>query len=132
MFLNFKAVSNLIKANEENGGKTVVHCVCGVSRSVSLCIAYLMTTEKTQKKKLWKFSSSKRDFMGCYEALDFIKAKRTIACPNSAFIGQLAQFEKDQKSFSKNMLKNDEMNALKEIEELTEIIREKGRKLASV
>jgi len=67
----FKVVADLIHENSLKSGKTIVHCMCGVSRSVSLCIAYLMT----YKPSLKKIGQN----MDLYEALDHIKARRPIA-----------------------------------------------------
>lgn len=39
---HFNEVSDLIEEVRQSDGITLVHCVAGVSRSASLCIAYLM------------------------------------------------------------------------------------------
>ena len=54
-------------------GNILVHCTAGVSRSVSIVIAYLM------KEKNMTYD----------DALSFIKKKRPIANPNKSFIYQL-------------------------------------------
>lgn len=38
----FDPVADKIKEVASRGGRTLVHCMAGVSRSSSLCIAYLM------------------------------------------------------------------------------------------
>jgi len=58
--------------------KTLVHCAYGKSRSVTICIAYLM------KKHRKSFS----------DAFQFIRHKRPIAEPNFSFLGQLLKYEK--------------------------------------
>ncbi|TYJ19757.1 hypothetical protein E1A91_A09G214100v1 [Gossypium mustelinum] len=60
------------------GGGVLVHCFMGISRSVTVVIAYLM------KKHGMRFS----------QALEHIKRRRPQASPNSGFILQLQQFEK--------------------------------------
>lgn len=40
--LYFDEVADLIEQVRQTNGVTLVHCVAGVSRSASLCIAYLM------------------------------------------------------------------------------------------
>jgi protein-tyrosine phosphatase len=61
------------------GGKVLIHCRAGKSRSVSIAVAYLM-----HKKHLpWR------------KALDFIRTTRSYADPNKGFIRQLAMLEKD-------------------------------------
>lgn len=67
-----------IDSIHQKGGCTLVHCVAGISRSATVCIAYLM--------KHW-----------CWElqrAFDFLKAKRSCVAPNLSFMGQLLAFEK--------------------------------------
>ena len=86
-----QATADLIKANEECGGKALVHCIFGVSRSVTLCMAYLMmylSSKKTDK------NLENPTTMGVYEALDYIRTKRSIARPNPGFMKQLVEFEK--------------------------------------
>ena len=81
----------MIKANEENGGKALVHCIFGVSRSVTLCMAYLMMYLNSKKSD--NKNQSIPITMGVYEALDYIRTKRCIARPNPGFIKQLVEFE---------------------------------------
>lgn len=38
----FDEVADLIESVRLHDGKTLVHCVAGVSRSASLCLVYLM------------------------------------------------------------------------------------------
>ena len=57
----------------ENGGKVLVHCVYGVSRSSSIVISYVMH----------KYSISYQ------EAYELVKSKRPIISPNSGFTKQL-------------------------------------------
>ena len=60
------------------GGAALVHCSQGVSRSVALCIAYLM----------W------RDGEGYDDAFARVKAARGVANPNMGFACQLLQWAK--------------------------------------
>ncbi|CAG0883756.1 unnamed protein product [Darwinula stevensoni] len=41
----FHEVSDKIYEVKKKGGKTLVHCIAGVSRSASLCVAYLIKYE---------------------------------------------------------------------------------------
>ena len=59
------------------GGKCLVHCRMGISRSASTVCAYLM------KEKLWK-----KD-----DALNYVEKCRPIICPNPGFQKQLDEFE---------------------------------------
>lgn len=61
-----------------NGGTVLVHCAAGISRSVSLTMAYLL------KHEGHKFAS----------ALSMIKSRRAIANPNPGFMKQLKDYEK--------------------------------------
>lgn len=57
----------------------MVHCLAGVSRSVSLVLAYLMKWEG----------------MELDEAMALVKLGRKTACPNEGFIRQLREFESE-------------------------------------
>ena len=63
---------------KQKGGCTFVHCVAGISRSATVCIAYLM------KHLCWELQ----------RAFDFLKARRSCVAPNLSFMGQLLAFEK--------------------------------------
>jgi len=58
------------------GGTVLIHCICGVSRSVTIASAYLMY------KNNWTIE----------QTLKFIKNKRNVANPNPSFIKQLNIF----------------------------------------
>ena len=60
----------------ENSNKIFVHCMCGISRSPSVVIAYLM----------WKAHCS------YYDAYFFVKSRRRFICPNDGFVEQLKLF----------------------------------------
>uniref|UniRef100_A0A0D6R0N6 Protein-tyrosine-phosphatase n=1 Tax=Araucaria cunninghamii TaxID=56994 RepID=A0A0D6R0N6_ARACU len=62
----------------EQGGRVLVHCCQGVSRSTSLVIAYLM----------WREGQSFED------AFQYVKAARGITNPNIGFASQLSQCQK--------------------------------------
>lgn len=59
------------------GGNTLVHCVAGVSRSVSICLAYLM----------------KHHDMSLKEAYKYVERRRPCIKPNNSFFKQLIDFE---------------------------------------
>lgn len=69
-----KYISAALKAK----GHVLVHCSAGVSRSASVCIAYLMN----------------KKHMTCDAALQHIKSLRPVVSPNSGFIEQLKAYEK--------------------------------------
>lgn len=60
------------------GGKILVHCHEGRSRSVTVCLAYLIT----------------RNYIPLADALDFVKAHRPQAQPNPGFLKQLMALER--------------------------------------
>jgi len=66
----FMKTAELIESNKITGGKTIVHCVAGVSRSVSLCAAYLMTNFKSETS-IWGKSR-----MGSEKAVKYIQKIR--------------------------------------------------------
>lgn len=62
----------------KNGKGVLVHCLAGISRSVTVTVAYLMGTEG----------------MSLNEAYDFVKSCKPNISPNFNFMGQLMEFEK--------------------------------------
>ena len=67
--------NNFIKEGSENNNKILIHCGAGMSRSVTLCLMYMIMEKK------YKFS----------EAYKIIKEKRKCAIPNSGFRKLLEQ-----------------------------------------
>jgi len=59
-------------------GAVLVHCQAGISRSVTVVTAYMMSKEKIPVK----------------EALRRVRGKRVVANPNEGFLEQLELFEK--------------------------------------
>ncbi|KAG0012557.1 Dual specificity protein phosphatase 10 [Podila clonocystis] len=74
----FPEAFDLIEQARSTGGKILVHCQLGVSRSASLVIAYVM---KAENKSLT-------------EAYDFVKDRSGVISPNMSLMYQLAEFEK--------------------------------------
>ncbi|KAF9898371.1 Dual specificity protein phosphatase 1 [Lobosporangium transversale] len=60
------------------GGKVLIHCQLGVSRSASLVIAYVMKTLQ----------------MNLTDAYDFVKTRSSVVSPNMSLMYQLAEFGK--------------------------------------
>ena len=61
----------------KNGGRVYVHCICGVSRSASMVIAYLMNQENL-----------------CYGMAESqVKEARSIIRPNNGFQQQLINYD---------------------------------------
>lgn len=61
------------------GGRVLVHCRAGVSRSVTICLAYLMFTAKIRLEA----------------AFEHVRSKRSMISPSLNFMRQLEQFEKE-------------------------------------
>jgi len=66
--------------NSENarieGKNILVHCIQGISRSVSIVLAYLMYKGRTLK-----------------ESYDFVREKRSVSRPNPSFVKELLAYE---------------------------------------
>ena len=67
--------NNFIKEGSENGNKILIHCGAGMSRSITLCLMYMIIEKK------YKFS----------DAYKIVKEKRKCAVPNSGFRKLLEQ-----------------------------------------
>lgn len=68
---------SLLDSVRNTGGRVFVHCQAGISRSATICLAYLMRTNRVRLD----------------EAFEFVKQRRSIISPNFSFMGQLLQFE---------------------------------------
>ncbi|XP_061586045.1 dual specificity protein phosphatase 2 [Cololabis saira] len=75
----FHTAIAFIDSVKQSGGRVLVHCQAGISRSATICLAYLMHTQRVRLD----------------EAFDFVKQRRRVISPNLAFMGQLLQFETD-------------------------------------
>ncbi|XP_005992564.1 dual specificity protein phosphatase 1 [Latimeria chalumnae] len=73
----FNEAIEFIDSAKKAGGRVFVHCQAGISRSATICLAYLMRTNRVKLD----------------EAFEFVKQRRSIISPNFSFMGQLLQFE---------------------------------------
>ncbi|XP_021566538.1 dual specificity protein phosphatase 5 [Carlito syrichta] len=76
---HFQEAIDFIDCVREKGGKVLVHCEAGISRSPTICMAYLMKTKQFRLK----------------DAFDYIKQRRSMISPNFGFMGQLLQYESE-------------------------------------
>lgn len=74
----FDIVADKIKAAKDRGGRTLVHCVAGVSRSATLCMVYLLKHER----------------MTLRQAYHYVKSARPIIRPNLGFWRQMIDYER--------------------------------------
>lgn len=74
----FPEAIQFIDEARTRGCGVLVHCLAGISRSVTLTVAYLMQTHK------WSLNY----------AYDFVKLRKNDVSPNFNFMGQLLDFEK--------------------------------------
>lgn len=79
-----KPAISFIKHVESIGGRVLVHCIAGVSRSVSMILAHLM-------------SHHRMDLVGAY---NHVKSHRPFIRPNDGFKVQLAKYELAELGFS--------------------------------
>ncbi|XP_020824822.1 dual specificity protein phosphatase 1 [Phascolarctos cinereus] len=73
----FNEAIDFIDSIKNAGGRVFVHCQAGISRSATICLAYLMRANRVKLD----------------EAFEFVKQRRSIISPNFSFMGQLLQFE---------------------------------------
>ena len=74
----------------ESDSKILIHCIAGISRSVSIVIYYLM----------------KKHHMNFDDAFKMIKNKRKIANPNQSFKLQLLEYQNKREKYTENDAKN--------------------------
>ncbi|XP_078449261.1 dual specificity protein phosphatase 1-like [Lampetra planeri] len=73
----FLEAIDFIDSTRRGGGRVFVHCHAGVSRSATICLAYLMKTRRLRLD----------------EAFEFVRQRRSVISPNFNFLGQLQSFE---------------------------------------
>ncbi|XP_035293206.1 dual specificity protein phosphatase 22 isoform X1 [Cricetulus griseus] len=108
---HFKESIKFIHECRLQGEGCLVHCLAGVSRSVTLVIAYIMTVT---------------DF-GWEDALHTVRAGRSCANPNLGFQRQLQEFEKYEVHQYRQWLKEEYgENPLRDAEEAKSILAAPG------
>lgn len=78
LYLHFDRVADEISTIASRGGKVIVHCVAGVSRSATLCIVHLMKYHR----------------MTLAKAHDFVQKRRSVIRPNNGFWKQMIEYER--------------------------------------
>lgn len=68
---------DFIDQGQREGGKVLLHCFAGKSRSASVCIAYVMRT----------------NMIRLLDAFRYVREKRTATMPNTGFMHQLKRYE---------------------------------------
>lgn len=86
----FPQAFDYIEEAKTRGGKVLVHCQLGVSRSASLVIAYVMKTLH----------------MGLTDAYELVKARSAVISPNMSLMYQLSEFEKSLNTNNSNNSSN--------------------------
>eukprot|EP00117_Sycon_ciliatum_P043561 scpid66813/ scgid31525/ Dual specificity protein phosphatase 2; Dual specificity protein phosphatase PAC-1 len=74
---HFEDCANLIESVGNCGGKILVHCYAGISRSATVCIAYIMKFRK----------------LSFNDARIFVRQRRACIEPNVSFMGQLLAYQ---------------------------------------
>ena len=75
----FEQTNKFIDEAIKNNGNVLVHCHAGISRSSTILMAYIMKSQKMSVDKV----------------LALLKSKREKVNPNSGFLEQLREYEKD-------------------------------------
>nr|NP_001071947.1 dual specificity phosphatase [Ciona intestinalis]BAE06383.1 dual specificity phosphatase [Ciona intestinalis] len=73
----FDEAISFINEEKQRGGKVFVHCHAGISRSATICLAYLITCRGVSLN----------------DAFRYVKSKRSVISPNFNFMGQLSSLE---------------------------------------
>ncbi|XP_017958190.1 uncharacterized protein LOC108652502 isoform X1 [Drosophila navojoa] len=85
----FSVCNDFIHAARLREGNVLIHCLAGMSRSVTVAVAYIMTATHLN----WK------------EALKVVRAGRAVANPNTGFQNQLQEFEQFKLSEERRRLR---------------------------
>ncbi|KAK0162340.1 hypothetical protein PV327_008685 [Microctonus hyperodae] len=85
----FPLCNDFIHAARLRGGNVLIHCLAGMSRSVTVAVAYIMSTTNLS----WK------------EALKVVRVGRAVANPNTGFQQQLQDFESSRLAEERKRLK---------------------------
>ncbi|KAH8372487.1 hypothetical protein KR093_011698, partial [Drosophila rubida] len=85
----FSVCNDFIHAARLREGNVLIHCLAGMSRSVTVAVAYIMTATHLN----WK------------EALKVVRAGRAVANPNAGFQTQLQDFEQYKLSEERRRLR---------------------------
>jgi len=83
----FEQACQFIEEARQSNGRVLVHCACGVSRSTTLCCAYLI-----------KYHS-----MSVEQAITHLRSHRHIVQPNPAFLRQLIHYNEQIECDNKKM-----------------------------
>uniref|UniRef100_A0A671X3Y8 Dual specificity phosphatase 28 n=1 Tax=Sparus aurata TaxID=8175 RepID=A0A671X3Y8_SPAAU len=81
LYSHFDRCADAIQKEENRGGRSVVYCKNGRSRSATVCIAYLMKHRK----------------LTLTDALQKVKTARHVIDPNPGFMSQLQRYEQELK-----------------------------------
>lgn len=84
----FHECFDFIDEAKTTGGAVLVHCHAGISRSVTIVLAYLMN----------------RHGIPLSDAVKHVKAKRPKARPNPGFLKQLMEFEKSLQGAQEDLM----------------------------
>jgi dual specificity MAP kinase phosphatase len=87
---HFQETNLFIREALQNNGKVYIHCLRGVSRSVSILIAHLMTLDEFYNNEFNVEENYKH-------ILKYVQSKRSIALPNKQFEKQIIDFFKSVK-----------------------------------
>ncbi|TKS78965.1 Dual specificity protein phosphatase 18 [Collichthys lucidus] len=98
---HFDEVADKIELTAGRGGRTLVHCNAGVSRSVALCMAYLM----------------KHRGVTLLEAHRWVKTCRPMARPNEGFWKQLVRYEMELRGCNSVRMVSSSMGEIPDIYE---------------
>lgn len=78
----FEEAAEFIDSVKDSKGRVLVHCQAGISRSATICLAYLI----------------RRYRLRLDEAYEYVKKRRSVISPNFNFMGQLLNWETETHS----------------------------------
>jgi protein-tyrosine phosphatase len=88
LVVQFPRIFSFLDRVRSNGGRTLVHCQCGVSRSASAVIGYVMACSRSRP------DASLPANLGMHDAYAYVKERSSWISPNIGLVYQLVEWEK--------------------------------------
>jgi protein-tyrosine phosphatase len=115
--VHFDSAAQFIDEEIKNGGRVLLHCAAGISRSATLTMAYLMKYRNYDLRK----------------AFNLVKSSRRVVRPNNGFFQKLIDYERsiygDEHAPSVQMVKHSEDENEEESRLIPDVVLEHAKRV---